>query len=93
MKFVFDLDGTLCFRGKPLSELVVQALDSLVENGHEVILASARPIRDLLPILPAHMHHYAMVGGNGAFVASGGNVLSTIHFEPTGRDGQSSSAG
>jgi hypothetical protein len=81
MKFIFDLDGTICFSGKPLSERIVQALDELIEKGHEVIFASARPIRDLLPVLPAHMHHYPMVGGNGAFIAKGGEVISTIHFD------------
>ncbi|KTD85739.1 HAD-IIB family hydrolase [Paenibacillus etheri] len=82
MKFIFDLDGTICFSGKPLSERIVQALDELIEKGHEVIFASARPIRDLLPVLPAHMHHYPMVGGNGAFIAKDGKVISTIHFDP-----------
>ncbi|WHY21071.1 HAD-IIB family hydrolase [Paenibacillus sp. G2S3] len=82
MKFIFDLDGTICFSGKPLSERIVQALDALIEKGHEVIFASARPIRDLLPVLPSHMHHFPMVGGNGAFIAKGGEVVSTIHFDP-----------
>ncbi|WP_440961837.1 HAD-IIB family hydrolase [Paenibacillus nitricinens] len=81
MKFIFDLDGTICFSGKPLSERIVQVLDTLIEKGHEVIFASARPIRDLLPVLPAHMHHFSMVGGNGAFIAKGGEVISTIHFD------------
>ncbi|MEK3987521.1 HAD family hydrolase [Paenibacillus sp. FSL K6-3166] len=81
MKFIFDLDGTICFSGKPLSERIVQALDTLIEKGHEVIFASARPIRDLLPVLPAHMQHFSMVGGNGAFIAKGGEVISTIHFD------------
>ncbi|OXM14430.1 HAD-IIB family hydrolase [Paenibacillus herberti] len=82
MKFIFDLDGTICFKGQPLSDAMVQALDFLVEKGHEIIFASARPIRDLLPILPSHMHHFPMVGGNGGFVATGGTILSTIAFDP-----------
>ncbi|SDS85123.1 hypothetical protein SAMN05444162_2435 [Paenibacillaceae bacterium GAS479] len=82
MKFIFDLDGTICFKGQPLSEPMVKALDILIEKGHEIIFASARPIRDLLPVLPSHMHHFPMVGGNGGFVASGGSILSTIAFDP-----------
>ncbi|UHA73425.1 HAD-IIB family hydrolase [Paenibacillus sp. 481] len=81
MKFVFDLDGTICFSGKPLSTKMVQALDFIVQNGHEVVFASARPIRDLLPVLPTSMHQCSMVGGNGAFVAKEGSILSTIHFD------------
>lgn len=81
MKFVFDLDGTIIFSGKPLSESMTQALDQLVAAGNEVVFASARPIRDLLPVLPAHLHPSPMVGGNGAFVANQGRILSTIHFD------------
>ncbi|MCR8842399.1 Cof-type HAD-IIB family hydrolase [Paenibacillus sp. SC116] len=81
MKMVFDLDGTICFSGKPLSSKMVHALDFLVNEGHEIIFASARPIRDLLPVIPTHMHSYSMVGGNGAFVAALGNILSTVHFD------------
>ncbi|MDQ0495280.1 HAD family hydrolase [Paenibacillus brasilensis] len=67
MNFVFDLDGTICFKGQPLDEQVCHALDACMQHGHEVIFASARPIRDLLPILPKEYHHFRMVGGNGAF--------------------------
>lgn len=52
MKFVFDLDGTICFKGKPLSVGIINALEACRQSGHEVIFASARPIRDLLPVLP-----------------------------------------
>lgn len=51
MKFVFDLDGTICFKGQPVSEKILSALSKLTDQGHEVIFASARPIRDILPIL------------------------------------------
>ncbi|WP_028595033.1 HAD-IIB family hydrolase [Paenibacillus assamensis] len=81
MNIVFDLDGTICFSGKPLSNKMIQALDLLVNEGHEIMFASARPIRDLLPVIPEHMHHYSLVGGNGAFVARGGEILSTVHFD------------
>ncbi|OAB39351.1 HAD family hydrolase [Paenibacillus macquariensis subsp. defensor] len=81
MKIVFDLDGTICFSGKPLSTKMVKVLDSLVNKGHELVFASARPIRDLLPVLPSHLHHCSMVGGNGAFVATGGSIVSTTHFD------------
>lgn len=86
MKFVFDLDGTICFRGKPLSPVIINALDKLADHGHEIIFASARPIRDLLPILPEHMHSYPMIGGNGAFVAKEKNIISTVHFEEDVKD-------
>jgi hypothetical protein len=81
MKFVFDLDGTICFKGKPLSREMVKILDFLMEKGHELIFASARPIRDLLPILPVHMQQFPMVGGNGGFVYRSGLEISTVYLE------------
>lgn len=80
MKFVFDLDGTICFRGKPLSLKMVEAIDLLVAEGHDVFFPSARPIRDLLPILPPHLSQFAMVGGNGAFVYKDGRAVAIHHF-------------
>lgn len=81
MKFVFDLDGTICFKGQPLSEGITNALEACIENGHEIIFASARPIRDLLPVLPETMRKFSMVGGNGAFVAQNGETIEVTAFE------------
>ncbi|QAY65839.1 HAD-IIB family hydrolase [Paenibacillus protaetiae] len=86
MKFVFDLDGTICFQGKPLSEPVTDILDKLREDGHEVIFASARPIRDLLPVLPVHMHQAPMVGGNGGFVYKDGRHIASHRLEAAAAD-------
>jgi Cof subfamily protein (haloacid dehalogenase superfamily) len=80
MKFVFDLDGTICFKGKPLSEEITNALEACRRLGHEVIFASARPIRDLLPVLPESMRKYPMVGGNGAFIARDGEIIEVTAF-------------
>ena len=68
MIFVFDLDGTICFKGEPLSHEICAALDTCILLGDEVVFASARPIRDLLPVLPKRYYHFRMVGGNGAFI-------------------------
>lgn len=81
MKFVFDLDGTICFKGQPISERLLVSLEKLVAQGHEVIFASARPIRDLLPILHERFHQYPMIGGNGSMIAIKGKIISTINFD------------
>ncbi|MBS4209533.1 HAD-IIB family hydrolase [Bacillus sp. FJAT-50079] len=81
MKFVFDLDGTICFKGQPISEKLLISLEKLVAQGHEVIFASARPIRDLLPVLHRRFHQYSMIGGNGSIIASKGKIISTSHFD------------
>lgn len=81
MIFVFDLDGTICFQGEPLTPDICAALDKCVEVGHEVVFASARPIRDLLPVLPDRYHGFRMVGGNGAFTRNG-ETSSCVTFDP-----------
>ncbi|MGE6556541.1 HAD-IIB family hydrolase [Exiguobacterium artemiae] len=80
MHFVFDLDGTLCFQGLPLSQPITDALRSLEEAGHRVIFASARPIRDLLPVLPEVFHHHLLIGGNGSLVSQDGEIVYSKHF-------------
>lgn len=80
MKFVFDLDGTICFKGKPVSEKILTALEELTNKGHEVIFASARPIRDMLPVINKRFHHYPMIGGNGALIARDGKVIHSNAF-------------
>ena len=80
MKFVFDLDGTICFQGKPVSEKILTALEELTNKGHEVIFASARPIRDMLPVIHKRFHHYPMIGGNGALIAKHQKVIHSTAF-------------
>ena len=74
MQFVFDLDGTICFKGQSLTQEICAALDMCQARGHEIIFASARPIRDLLPVLPEKYHRLRMVGGNGAFRNADGSI-------------------
>lgn len=68
MNFVFDLDGTICFKGQPISHEIANALWQLHSASHKIIIASARPIRDIYPVIPEWMKQLNMVGGNGAFV-------------------------
>ena len=63
---VFDVDGTICFDGRTIGPDIVDALRSLRERC-DLVFASARPIRDLLPVLPAALHDAILIGGNGAF--------------------------
>ncbi|HLQ97530.1 MAG TPA: HAD family hydrolase [Candidatus Dormibacteraeota bacterium] len=80
MDFVFDLDGTICFKGRPVSDNILDALADLTNKGHRVIFASARPIRDMLPVIREDFHHYTMVGGNGSLIAEQGKVVSATAF-------------
>lgn len=70
---VFDIDGTLSFDGRQINEEIVAAIQALEHAGHRVIFASARPIRDLLPIVPEFRQN-ELIGANGALLAQRGVV-------------------
>ena len=74
MNFVFDIDGTLCFNGKTIDQAIVDALNKLLEHGHTITFASARPIRDLIPVLPKQFKTGKLVGGNGCYISNNGQV-------------------
>ncbi len=44
-----DIDGTLINGGSPLSERAIEVLSRLVREGHEVVFASGRPVRAIMP--------------------------------------------
>lgn len=70
---VFDLDGTLCFDGKSISQGLQKNLKELSNQGYELIFASARPIRDMLPLLD-HFPDQFLIGGNGSIVRKSGQI-------------------
>ncbi|WP_318766023.1 HAD family hydrolase [Lactiplantibacillus carotarum] len=73
MTFVFDIDGTLSFDGRTIDPMVVRTLRQLIAAGHQVVFASARPIRDLLPVIPTFQQQ-PLIGGNGALIRLNGRV-------------------
>lgn len=75
--FVFDIDGTLCFNGKTIDQAIVGALHKLLEDGHSITFASARPIRDLVPVLPERFKAGKLVGGNGCFISNNGQITAS----------------
>jgi Cof subfamily protein (haloacid dehalogenase superfamily) len=80
MNFVFDLDGTICFKGKPVAEKILNSLETLQSKGHNVIFASARPIRDMLPVLHPRFHTYTMIGGNGSLISQNAELKYSTSF-------------
>lgn len=82
MNFIFDLDGTICFKGKPISPAITHALQQLDKAGHRIAFASARPIRDMLPVLPKPFHTGTLIGGNGALISENGNITFSRAFSP-----------
>ena len=64
MKFVFDLDGTLCFDGMTMSIRLQKVLLTAPKYGHDIIFATARYYRDCLSILEGELNEFTVVGLN-----------------------------
>lgn len=79
MNFIFDMDGTICFNGKPISKNILHFLLELQESGHFVGFASARPCRDMLPVLDDRFKDHLLIGANGAMTYYQGRPH---HFSP-----------
>ncbi|MFK0012683.1 HAD-IIB family hydrolase [Streptomyces sp. NPDC091027] len=80
---VFDLDGTLCFDGRSIDRRIVSAIESCERGGHRLVFASARPVRDMLPVLDGAFPEAILIGGNGSLVSVGGQVRARAAFTPT----------
>ena len=61
MKFVFDLDGPLCFDGMTMSKELQEVLLTAPKYGHEIIFATASSYRDCLSILEGELKKLTVV--------------------------------
>ncbi|WP_245336095.1 HAD hydrolase family protein [Staphylococcus sp. GDY8P85P] len=77
-----DIDGTICFDGRQIDNEIVERLLSLHNIGCTVIFASARPIRDLIPVLPKQFHLFPLIGGNGSIVSINGHIRPLATIQP-----------
>lgn len=73
MNFVFDIDGTICFDGKHIDSSIKNRIIELKKTNHQVVFASARPIRDLLPVIPEFANDM-LIGGNGSIISRKGQI-------------------
>ncbi|WP_335939164.1 HAD family hydrolase [Streptomyces sp. PTD5-9] len=81
---VFDIDGTLCFDGRTIDDRIRTAISECERTGFDVVFASARPVRDLLPVLDGDFPSATLIGGNGSLVSVGGRVRARAAFDPAG---------
>ena len=79
--YIFDIDGTISKNGKPIDPDIHQSLESLSQD-NKVIFASARPVRDILPLLPKQFHSATIVGCNGGMIWEDNRLKSIHYFEP-----------
>ncbi|WP_406015907.1 Cof-type HAD-IIB family hydrolase [Streptomyces sp. NBC_00984] len=81
---VFDIDGTLCFDGRTIDDRILTAIGECERVGHHVVFASARPVRDLLPVLDGAFASAELIGGNGSLVSVDSEVRARAAFDPAG---------
>ncbi|MFI8456119.1 HAD hydrolase family protein [Kitasatospora sp. NPDC085464] len=77
---VFDIDGTLCFDGRSIDGRIIAAVEACERAGHQLVFASARPVRDLLPVLDGAFPSAVLIGGNGSLVSVDGRVRARAAF-------------
>lgn len=54
--FIFDLDGTIIFNNQFLNKDVESLLLKIKEDGHEIIFATGRPLREFKNVMPLWAH-------------------------------------
>ncbi|MGZ7257920.1 HAD hydrolase family protein, partial [Streptococcus pyogenes] len=64
MKFVFDIDGTLCFDRRTMDDEIKQVLLNAADYGHELIFATSRSYRDCLFTLGPELSQKMVVALN-----------------------------
>lgn len=82
---VLDVDGTVCFDGGTIAEEIALALDELADRGHPIVFASARPVRDLAPVLAERFPDAGRIGANGALWADQDDVATLTRFSADDR--------
>ena len=82
MNIILDIDDTICFDGQQINQDIIDRLISLHNIGHRIIFASARPMRDLLPVLPSQFHRFTLIGGNGSIVSDNNEIQTLATIQP-----------
>ncbi|GAA1389545.1 Cof-type HAD-IIB family hydrolase [Kitasatospora putterlickiae] len=79
---VLDIDGTLRYDGRTIDRRILAAVEACERAGQRLVFASARPVRDLLPVLDGAFPAATLIGGNGSLVSDDGRVRARAAFEP-----------
>ena len=69
--FAFDLDGTLLKSDKSMSNRALNTINQLANQGHLIIIATARPPRDVARLVPAALLCHYLICYNGAQIFKG----------------------
>lgn len=81
MKFVFDLDGTLCFDRRTIDDEIMQVLLNAPQYGHELVFATTRSYRDCLATLGPELSQKMVIALNGGLVYENGQPIFERHID------------
>ena len=84
MNFVFDIDGTTSFNGMVIEPAIEREIYALLRAGHRIVFASARPVRDILPMLSEDVRTHsglALIGANGSLLYRDGQLRAREHLD------------
>lgn len=76
---IFDIDGTISFDNSPVNDRLTEHLLKLANKKH-VIFATARPLRDVLQVLPKSLQNQTILCTNGSLLYKGGSLLNNINI-------------
>jgi Cof subfamily protein (haloacid dehalogenase superfamily) len=70
-----DLDDTLLRSDKSIGAATLAALDRWLAAGHEIVVATGRPPRNVAPVLPPSLLHVPRIVYNGAQAILGDEII------------------
>ncbi|WP_380184016.1 HAD hydrolase family protein [Kalamiella sp. sgz302252] len=79
--YVFDIDGTISKGGLKVHPAICHRLASLAKN-NQLFFASARPVRDMLPMLSEDLHSATFIGCNGGMTWRDGEIIHSHTLAP-----------
>jgi Cof subfamily protein (haloacid dehalogenase superfamily) len=72
---IIDLDGTLFTSKKIITDFNISKVNECLDQGHVVIIATARPLRTVVNRFPEHFKPSYIVLCNGAWITRHNNVI------------------
>ena len=73
--YIFDIDGTLSHYGAKIHPVICNRIIEL-SHKNKIIFSSARPVRDMLPMVASELHKAIFIGCNGGILFENRKIVS-----------------
>lgn len=78
--FIFDLDGTIIFKNQFLSNNIDTLLKQIKQEGHKLVFATGRPLREFKAVMPLWTHSLPLSVFSGCVSVINGNLLRSNYI-------------